>query len=46
MRALLSLLVTVAFAGWAMVVGERLYKRSILRTGRRLRVQEALKADV
>jgi ABC-2 type transport system permease protein len=41
-----SLLVTVAFATWTMVVGERLYKRSILHTGRRLRVREALKADV
>lgn len=41
-----SLLVTVAFAAWTMVVGERLYKRSILHTGRRLRVREALKADI
>ena len=41
-----SLLVTLAFAGWTMVVGERLYKRSIMHTGRRLRVREALKADI
>jgi ABC-2 type transport system permease protein len=40
-----SLLVTVAFAAWTMVVGERLYKRSILHTGRRLGVREALKVD-
>jgi hypothetical protein len=29
-----------------MVVGERLYRRSIMHTGRRLRVREALKADI
>ncbi len=40
-----SLLVTLAFAAWTMVIGERLYKRSILNTGRRLNVREALKAD-
>ena len=42
---LASLLVTVAFAAWTMVVGERLYKRSIMHTGRRLGVREALKVD-
>jgi ABC-2 type transport system permease protein len=42
---LASLLVTVAFAVWTMVVGERLYKRSIMHTGRRLGVREALKVD-
>lgn len=42
---IVSLLVTVAFAAWTMVVGERLYKRSIMHTGRRLGVREALKAD-
>jgi ABC-2 type transport system permease protein len=40
-----SLLVTLAFAAWTMVIGERLYKRSILNTGRRLNVREVLKAD-
>jgi len=41
----LSLAVTVAFAAWTMVLGEKLYKRSILHTGRRLGVREALTAD-
>jgi len=41
----LSLLVTLAFAAWTMVIGERLYRRSIMHTGRRLGVREALKAD-
>jgi ABC-2 type transport system permease protein len=41
----LSLLVTLAFAAWTMVVGERLYRRSILHTGRRLGVREALRVD-
>jgi ABC-2 type transport system permease protein len=40
-----SLLVTLAFAAWTMVVGERLYRHSIMHTGRRLRVREALKAE-
>jgi ABC-2 type transport system permease protein len=40
-----SLLVTLAFAAWTMVVGERLYRRSIMHTGRRLGVREALKAE-
>jgi ABC-2 type transport system permease protein len=40
-----SLLVTLAFAACTMVIGERLYKRSILNTGRRLNVREVLKAD-
>jgi ABC-2 type transport system permease protein len=40
-----SLLVTVAFAAWTMVVGERLYRRSIMHTGRRLGVREALKVE-
>jgi ABC-2 type transport system permease protein len=40
-----SLLVTLAFAAWTMVIGERLYRRSIMHTGRRLGVREALKAD-
>ena len=40
---ILSLLVTVAFAAWTMVVGERLYRRSIMHTGRRLGVREAMK---
>ncbi len=40
-----SLAVTLAFAAWTMVIGERLYKRSILNTGRRLRVREVLRAD-
>ena len=42
---ILSLLVTVAFAAWTMVIGERLYRRSILNTGRRLGVREALKVE-
>ena len=41
----LSLLVTLAFAAWTMVVGERLYRRSIMHTGRRLGVREAMRAD-
>jgi ABC-2 type transport system permease protein len=41
----LSLLVTLAFAAWTMVVGERLYRRSIMHTGARLSVREALRAD-
>jgi ABC-2 type transport system permease protein len=43
---LASLLVTLAFAAWTMVIGERLYKRSILNTGRRLKVREVLTAEV
>ncbi len=42
---IVSLLVTLAFAAWTMVIGERLYRRSILHTGRRLGVREALKVD-
>ena len=42
---ILSLLVTLAFAAWTMVIGERLYRRSILNTGRRLGVREALKVE-
>jgi ABC-2 type transport system permease protein len=41
----LSLLVTLAFAAWTMVVGERLYRRSIMHTGRRLGVREAMRVD-
>ena len=37
--------VTLAFAAWTMVIGERLYRRSILNTGRRLGVREALKVE-
>lgn len=40
-----SLAVTLAFAAWTMVIGERLYKRSILNTGRRLGVREVLRAE-
>jgi ABC-2 type transport system permease protein len=40
----LSLLVTLAFAAWTMVVGERLYRRSIMHTGRRLHLREVLRA--
>lgn len=40
-----SLLVTLFFAAWTVVVGERLDRRSIMLTGRRLGVREALKAD-
>lgn len=39
-----SLLVTIAFAAWTVVIGERLYRRSIMHTGRRLKVREALQA--
>jgi ABC-2 type transport system permease protein len=42
---IVSLLVTLAFAAWTMVIGERLYRRSILHTGRRLGVREALTVD-
>ncbi|MEP6650166.1 MAG: hypothetical protein ABJA74_09660 [Lapillicoccus sp.] len=41
----MSLLVTVAFAAWTMLIGERAYKRSIMHTGRRLGVREALKVE-
>ena len=40
-----SLAVTLAFAAWTVVVGEKLYRRSIMHTGRRLGVREALRAD-
>jgi len=35
----------VAVASWTKVIGERLYRRSILNTGRRLGVREALKVE-
>lgn len=41
----LSLLVTLAFAAAAVVVGERLYRRTVLQTQRRMSLREALKAE-
>ena len=40
----LSLLVTLAFAALAVVVGERLYRRSVMQTQRRLTIREAIRA--
>ncbi len=42
---LLSLLVTLAFAAFAVVVGERLYRRSVMQTQRRLTIREAMRAE-
>ncbi len=38
-----SLLITLAFAFGSIVVGERLYRRSVMHTGRRLKIREAMK---
>ena len=40
----LSLLVTLAFAALAVMVGERLYRRSVMQTQRRLTIREAMHA--
>lgn len=40
-----SLLLTLAFAALAVVVGERLYRRSVMQTQRRLTIREAIRAD-
>lgn len=40
----LSLLVTLAFAALAVMVGERLYRRSVMQTQRRLTIREAMRA--
>jgi len=42
---ILSLLVTLAFAAFAVVVGERLYRRSVMQTQRRLTIREAMRAE-
>lgn len=42
---ILSLLLTLAFAAFAVVVGERLYRRSVMQTQRRLTVREAMRAE-
>ena len=44
LEPLLSLLVTLAFAALAVVVGERLYRRSVMQTQRRLTIREAMRA--
>lgn len=41
---LVSLAVTLAFAAGTVAVSERLYRRSILHTNRRLRIREALRS--
>ena len=40
----LSLLVTLAFAALAVMAGERLYRRSVMQTQRRLTIREAMRA--
>lgn len=42
---IVSLLLTLAFAALAVVVGERLYRRSVMQTQRRLTIREAMRAD-
>lgn len=42
---IVSLLLTLAFAALAVVVGERLYRRSVMQTQRRLTIREAIRAD-
>ena len=42
---ILSLLVTLAFAAFAVVVGERLYRRSVMQTQHRLTIREAMRAE-
>ena len=42
---IVSLLLTLAFAASAVVVGERLYRRSVMQTQRRLTIREAIRAD-
>lgn len=42
---IVSLVVTLAFAAVATLVGERLYRRSILQTGRRMSYREAMRAS-
>lgn len=39
-----SLLITLVFAAFAVVVGERLYARSVLQTQRRMTIREAMRA--
>lgn len=41
---IVSLLITLAFAGVAVVVGERLYRRSVLQTQRRMTIREVMRA--
>lgn len=41
-----SLLITLAFAFGSIVVGEKLYRRSVMHTGRRLKIREAMKQAV